>query len=149
MPAWPEALVFSQPQASLKLIATEGTGYVANSHFHRQLERLVLRAALPPWLRTAGVRAVWPLASTGRGPRMNKVREAKITFFCDTPTEEALVVAAKNGNDHAFEVLVHRYQERILTVALRDWRSRTRVRTQKKAACSRSGFELWQQQYSP
>ena len=50
---------------------------------------------------------------------MNKVREAKITFFCDTPTDEALVVAAKNGNDHAFEMLVHRYQERILTVALR------------------------------
>lgn len=46
------------------LIATEGTGYVANSHFHRQLEQMVLRAALPPWLWTAGVRAVWPLAGT-------------------------------------------------------------------------------------
>jgi RNA polymerase sigma-70 factor, ECF subfamily len=34
-------------------------------------------------------------------------------------TEEALVIAAKNGNDHAFETLVERYRRRMLTVALR------------------------------
>jgi RNA polymerase sigma-70 factor (ECF subfamily) len=33
--------------------------------------------------------------------------------------EEALVIAAKNGNDHAFEILVERYRRRMLTVALR------------------------------
>ncbi len=33
--------------------------------------------------------------------------------------EEALVIAAKNGNDHAFETLVERYRRRMLTVALR------------------------------
>lgn len=122
------------------LIATEGTGYVANSHFHRQLEQMVLRAALPPWLWTAGVRAVWPLAGT----RLNRkgvlntpcrcalqggmmpsrsvdgiVMEAE-TIHCITNAsgEKALVIAAKNGNERAFETLVERYRGRIIAIAL-------------------------------
>jgi RNA polymerase sigma-70 factor (ECF subfamily) len=39
--------------------------------------------------------------------------------FSASEGEDALVIAAKNGNDHAFETLVERYRRRMLTVALR------------------------------
>jgi RNA polymerase sigma-70 factor (ECF subfamily) len=42
-----------------------------------------------------------------------------VPSFSASEGEEALVIAAKNGNDHAFETLVERYRRRMLTVALR------------------------------
>jgi RNA polymerase sigma-70 factor (ECF subfamily) len=42
-----------------------------------------------------------------------------VPSFSPPEGEEALVIAAKNGNDHAFETLVKRYRRRMLTVALR------------------------------
>jgi RNA polymerase sigma-70 factor (ECF subfamily) len=42
-----------------------------------------------------------------------------IPSFCAPEGEEALVIAAKDGNEHAFEILVERYRRRMLTVALR------------------------------
>ena len=44
---------------------------------------------------------------------------AAVPSFSAPEGEEALVIAAKNGNDHAFETLVERYRRRMLTVALR------------------------------
>lgn len=55
---------------------------------------------------------------------MNNVRKATITSFSGPPKDEALVIAAKNGNGHAFEILVDRHQEKILAVALRYTRVR-------------------------
>jgi RNA polymerase sigma-70 factor (ECF subfamily) len=45
--------------------------------------------------------------------------EQAVADFSAPEGEEALVIAAKNGNDHAFETLVERYRRRMLTVALR------------------------------
>src|ERR1700733_8028821 len=42
-----------------------------------------------------------------------------VPSFSASEGEEALVIAAKNGNDHAFETLVERYRRRMLAVALR------------------------------
>jgi RNA polymerase sigma-70 factor (ECF subfamily) len=42
-----------------------------------------------------------------------------VPFFSAPEGEEALVIAAKYGNDHAFETLVGRYRRRMLTAALR------------------------------
>jgi RNA polymerase sigma-70 factor (ECF subfamily) len=42
-----------------------------------------------------------------------------VPSFSASAGEEALVIAAKNGNDHAFETLVERYRRRMLAVALR------------------------------
>lgn len=39
--------------------------------------------------------------------------------FSASAGEEALVIAAKNGDEHAFETLVERYRRRMLAVALR------------------------------
>lgn len=39
--------------------------------------------------------------------------------FCNPSGEEALVLAAKNGNERAFETLVERYRGRIIAIALR------------------------------
>ncbi len=39
--------------------------------------------------------------------------------FSVSAGEEALVIAAKKGNEHAFEILVERYRRRMLAVALR------------------------------
>jgi RNA polymerase sigma factor (sigma-70 family) len=50
--------------------------------------------------------------------------------------EEALVIAAKNGNNHAFETLVERYRRRMLTVALR----LTRVQEDAEAI-TQQGFQ--------
>lgn len=46
---------------------------------------------------------------------------AEKTTPCGTngPGEKALVIAAKNGNDRAFETLVERYRGRIIAIALR------------------------------
>lgn len=46
-------------------------------------------------------------------------REATIASFSGLAGEKALVVAAKNGNEEAFEILGKRYRRRILAVALR------------------------------
>jgi RNA polymerase sigma-70 factor, ECF subfamily len=45
--------------------------------------------------------------------------EVPIASFGDSGGEETLVVAAKNGSDEAFETLVQRYRNRIVTTALR------------------------------
>ena len=42
-----------------------------------------------------------------------------VPSFSAPEGEEALVIAAKNGNDHAFEALVKCYRRRMLIVALR------------------------------
>ena len=42
-----------------------------------------------------------------------------VPSFSAPEGEEALVIAAKNGNEHAFETLVKLYRRRMLTVALR------------------------------
>jgi RNA polymerase sigma-70 factor (ECF subfamily) len=55
-------------------------------------------------------------------------QEATIVSFRHLATEETLVAAAKNGNEHAFEILVKRYEQRILTIAQRY----TRVREDAK-----------------
>jgi RNA polymerase sigma-70 factor (ECF subfamily) len=46
-------------------------------------------------------------------------REATIASFHDPAREEVLVAAARNGNEQAFEILVKRYEQRILAVAQR------------------------------
>jgi RNA polymerase sigma-70 factor, ECF subfamily len=55
---------------------------------------------------------------------MNNRSKPTILYFSDPGTDEALVSAAKNGNQRAFEVLVERHQQRILAFA----RRYTRVR---------------------
>jgi RNA polymerase sigma-70 factor (ECF subfamily) len=45
--------------------------------------------------------------------------EGAVASFSAPAGEEALVVAAKNGNERAFEVLVERYRRRMVAVALR------------------------------
>jgi RNA polymerase sigma-70 factor (ECF subfamily) len=45
--------------------------------------------------------------------------EQAVAAFSAPEGEEALVIAAKNGNDHAFETLVERYRRRMLAVAQR------------------------------
>ena len=47
-----------------------------------------------------------------------------MTLFGGSPSDEVLVAAAKNGSDHAFEMLVARHQEKTLAVALRYTRVR-------------------------
>jgi RNA polymerase sigma-70 factor, ECF subfamily len=42
-----------------------------------------------------------------------------VPSFSGSDGEEALVIAAKNGNDHAFETLVERYRRRMFALALR------------------------------
>ena len=42
-----------------------------------------------------------------------------VPFFSAPAEEEALVIAAKNGNEQAFEILVERHRRKILAVALR------------------------------
>ena len=46
-------------------------------------------------------------------------QEATIVPFRQGATEETLVAAAKDGNEQAFEILVKRYEQRILTTAQR------------------------------
>ena len=46
-------------------------------------------------------------------------QEATIVSFRHAATEEALVAAAKNGNEQAFEILVKRYEKRVFSVAQR------------------------------
>ena len=45
--------------------------------------------------------------------------EPAIAVFSYPAGEEALVAAAKNGDELAFEVLVRRHERRIFTLALR------------------------------
>jgi RNA polymerase sigma-70 factor, ECF subfamily len=47
------------------------------------------------------------------------IQKATNFSFHHAATEEALVTAAKNGNEQAFEILVKRYEQRILTIAQR------------------------------
>lgn len=44
---------------------------------------------------------------------------AALSSFRGPAGDEALVLAAKNGNEQAFEILVERYRRRMLAVALR------------------------------
>jgi hypothetical protein len=44
---------------------------------------------------------------------------AAVPSFSTLAKEEALVVAAGNGNEQAFEILVERYRHRMVAVALR------------------------------
>lgn len=46
-------------------------------------------------------------------------QEAPIVSFRHAATEQALVAAAKHGNEQAFEILVKRYEQRIFTIAQR------------------------------
>ena len=55
---------------------------------------------------------------------MNNRSKPSILFSSDTGADEALVSAAKNGNQRAFEILVERHQQRMLAFA----RRYTRVR---------------------
>ena len=55
---------------------------------------------------------------------MNNKSRPAILYSSDPGTDEALVLAAKNGNQRAFEVLVERHQQRMLAFA----RRYTRVR---------------------
>ena len=50
---------------------------------------------------------------------MSSGPEATTTSSSCRATEDALVAAAKNGDEHAFETLVKRHQRRILAVAVR------------------------------
>src|SRR5437879_13212548 len=45
--------------------------------------------------------------------------ETKLATFSDPPKQEALVAAAKSGEELAFEALVKRHQPRIFALALR------------------------------
>jgi RNA polymerase sigma-70 factor (ECF subfamily) len=44
--------------------------------------------------------------------------ETSIPSFCPTAGDETLVLAAKNGNEQAFEILVQRHRRKIFVVAL-------------------------------
>jgi RNA polymerase sigma-70 factor, ECF subfamily len=44
--------------------------------------------------------------------------ETSIPSFCPTAGDETLVLAAKNGNEQAFEILVERHRRKIVVVAL-------------------------------
>jgi len=44
--------------------------------------------------------------------------ETSIPSFCPTAGDETLVLAAKNGNEQAFEILVERHRRKIFVVAL-------------------------------
>jgi len=50
--------------------------------------------------------------------------EATIASFSELGAEESLVIAAKSGNQQAFEILVGRHQQRILALAMRYTRVR-------------------------
>jgi RNA polymerase sigma-70 factor, ECF subfamily len=55
---------------------------------------------------------------------MSSRPEATTAFSSGRATEAALVAAAKNGDEHAFETLVKRHQRRILAIAVRYTRVR-------------------------
>src|SRR5580692_10017691 len=50
--------------------------------------------------------------------------ETSIPSFCPTAGDETLVLAARNGNEQAFEILVERHRRKIFVVALRFTRVR-------------------------
>ena len=50
--------------------------------------------------------------------------EAALSSFSAPAGDEALVIAAKNGNEQAFEILVERHRHKIFAVALRFTRVR-------------------------
>jgi RNA polymerase sigma-70 factor, ECF subfamily len=60
--------------------------------------------------------------------------EAAAPSFCAPTAEGTLVVAAKNGDEQAFEILVKRYRRRMLAVALR----LTRVREDSEDVAQQS-----------
>jgi RNA polymerase sigma-70 factor (ECF subfamily) len=55
---------------------------------------------------------------------MDKVRRRSVSLVDPAAEDEALVVAAKSGDGHAFEILVARHEQRILFVARRITRRR-------------------------
>ena len=50
---------------------------------------------------------------------LNKIGKAGVTASCDLSTEEELVVAAKGGDEVAFETLFNRHQRKIFAIAFR------------------------------
>ena len=78
--------------------------------------------------------------------------EPTIASFRDPGREEALVAAAKNGNERAFEILVKRHEQRIFAVAQRYTRAREDARdvaqqTFQKAFVHLHSFE-WKSSFS-
>lgn len=57
-------------------------------------------------------------------PDENNRLELATTSLCDSGTDDSLVVAAKTGDELAFETLVKRHQKRIFALALRYTRVR-------------------------
>src|SRR5207253_587783 len=84
--------------------------------------------------------------------------ETKLATFSDPPKQEALVAAAKSGEELAFEALVKRQQPRIFAVArcarytstIRAakeqplaWRCPTQIQTPKPDTYSGKGRKFW------
>lgn len=55
---------------------------------------------------------------------MSDKPQSQIGCLSDAPADEALVLAAKNGDEYAFEELVKRHQKKILAVSMRYTRVR-------------------------
>jgi hypothetical protein len=49
---------------------------------------------------------------------MSDKLQSQIGCLSDAPADEALVLAAKNGDEYAFEELVKRHQKKILAVSM-------------------------------
>jgi RNA polymerase sigma-70 factor (ECF subfamily) len=64
------------------------------------------------------------LDTSMRGPASRPFADAQRQNIAGQDEEAALVVAAKSGDGHAFEILIERYQRRILAVARRFTRTR-------------------------
>src|SRR5207244_10908639 len=61
--------------------------------------------------------------------------ETKLATFSDPPKQEALVAAAKSGEELAFEALVKRHQPRIFALALRCRRCQEDAEAVVQRAC--------------
>jgi RNA polymerase sigma-70 factor, ECF subfamily len=64
------------------------------------------------------------LDANKQDPSSLQSRDGRRQNIPDQDEEAALVLAAKRGSEHAFEILIERYQRRILAVALRFTRIR-------------------------
>ncbi len=116
-----------------------GRVYVTDFRIRSQVGRVLSRSAVQQGIQLRRLHSVWPVASawlTGiEIIAMNTARSSddigppQPTFagpvsFNDPATDEALVAAAKNGDENAFEALVRRHRRKLFALALRYTRVR-------------------------
>jgi RNA polymerase sigma-70 factor, ECF subfamily len=89
-----------------------------NARSLSKVECVLSRLAAPQLFQLRGFSALWSMAGAGVSSGMSRPTNPMTVHF-DAAADQAIVLAARSGDQEAFAILVKRYSPKVFTVALR------------------------------